>query len=249
MSLRAERSAKMLEAADHLTFDGLVTDKFSTRMELADRMLDELLTAAKTRTGLVRDAAGVLERWDRSAEADSRGAVLFERFWREYVPTRRRPDRSRSNGIPKRPLDTPAGLSDPAEAVRALQAAALQLDLARLPLDVAWGQVHRLRLDDVDLPANGGPGELGIFRVINYRKDDDGREVATGGDSYVAAIEFTDPVRAMAVLAPGNATQHGSPHRTDQLRLFADKRLRPVWRTRDAIEANLELREKVGTKR
>jgi acyl-homoserine-lactone acylase len=248
MSFRAQRSVRMLEAADHLTFDDLVTDKFSTRFELADRILDDLLAAAGTRTGLVRDAAAVLDRWDRSAEAESRGAVLFERFWREYVSYTERTGPFATRWDPERPLETPAGLANPAEAVRALQAAALQLGLARQPLDVAWGAIHRLRLDGVDLAANGGPGDLGIFRVIGYRNADDGREVATGGDSYVAAIEFANPVRALAVLAPGNATQHGSPHRTDQLGLVADKRLRPVWRTRAEIQANLELREQVGVK-
>jgi len=248
MSLRAQRSARMLEAADHLTFDGLVADKFSTRLELADRILDDLLTTAKTRTGLVRDAAAVLERWDRSTEAESRGAVLFERFWREYVSYTEDTGPFATGWDPDRPLETPDGLASPAEAVRALQAAALQLGLARQPLDIAWGRRHRLRFDDLDLAGNGGPGDLGIFRVINYRKGDDGREVATGGDSYVAAIEFATPVRAMVLLAPGNATQQGSPHRTDQLGLVADKRLRPVWRTRAEIQANLELREQIGVK-
>jgi hypothetical protein len=66
MSLHAERSARRLEAADHLTFDGLVADKCSTRLELADRVLDDLLKAAKTRTGLI----GVLGTQDqRTAEA------------------------------------------------------------------------------------------------------------------------------------------------------------------------------------
>jgi acyl-homoserine-lactone acylase len=56
-------------------------------------------------------------------------------------------------------------------------------------------------------------------------------------------IEFSDPVRAMAVMSYGNASQPGSPHRTDQLPLFARKELRPVWRTREEIEAHLSARE------
>jgi acyl-homoserine-lactone acylase len=66
--------------------------------------------------------------------------------------------------------------------------------------------------------------------------------VATGGDTYVAAIEFSDPVRAMAVLGYGNSSQPGSPHLSDQLEFLARKELRPVWRTREEIEAHLSLR-------
>ena len=245
MSFRAQRSARMLDEDDSITFDELAAYKHSTRMELADRLLDDLLPAAAARGGLAAQAAAVLERWDRSADRESRGAVLFERFWRKYVSFTEATGTFATPWREDAPRATPDGLKDPAEAVRALQAAALELDLARRPLDVAWGEVHRLRLDEVDLPANGGPGDLGIFRVVGYREDDDGREAATGGDSYVALVEFASPVRAQALLVPGNATQLGSPHRTDQLRLFSDKRLRPVWRTREEITANQERRETV----
>jgi acyl-homoserine-lactone acylase len=63
--------------------------------------------------------------------------------------------------------------------------------------------------------------------------------VVGGGDSFVFALEFSSPLRAEAVLGYGNASQPGSPHRTDQLELFSTKRLRPVWRTRSEIEEHL----------
>jgi len=193
----------------------------------------------------VAEAASVLERWDRAADRESRGAVLFERFWRKYLEFTEETGPFATPWREDAPRTTPDGLKDPAEAVRALQAAALELDLARRPLDVSWGDVYRLRLDDVDLPANGGPGGLGIFRVLAFHEDDDGRFAADFGDSYVAVVEFASPVRAESLVVPGNATQHGSPHRTDQLQLFANKRLRPVWRTRDEIRANQEMSERV----
>lgn len=60
------------------------------------------------------------------------------------------------------------------------------------------------------------------------------------GDSWVGIVEFGDPVRAQVLLSYGNASQPGSPHNGDQLRLFSEKRLRPAWRSREEIEANLE---------
>ena len=68
-----------------------------------------------------------------------------------------------------------------------------------------------------------------------------------GGDSYVAAVEFGDPVRAQVLLTYGNASQPGSPHVGDQLALSANGEMRTVWRTREEIEANLEAREVLGT--
>ena len=95
----------------------------------------------------------------------------------------------------------------------------------------------------MDLPGNGGDGDLGIFRVITYAPADNERFEPVHGDSYVAAIEFSQPVRAMVLTSYGNATQPSSPHVGDQLQLFARKQLRPVWRTREEITAHLEERK------
>lgn len=83
---------------------------------------------------------------------------------------------------------------------------------------------------------------MGTFRVVWFAPTGDGHHRAQGGDSYVAVVEFSDPVRAMALLAHGNASQPNSPHRTDQIELFARKTLRPVWRIREEIEAHLASR-------
>jgi acyl-homoserine-lactone acylase len=95
----------------------------------------------------------------------------------------------------------------------------------------------------VDLPANGGPGELGIFRVTDYEREKEGRFVARGGDSYVAVVEFGTPVRARTLVGYGNWSKRGSRHRTDQLELYSRKELKPAWLTRAEVEAHLERRE------
>ena len=117
--------------------------------------------------------------------------------------------------------------------------AAQQVIEAHGALDVSWGEVRRLRVGGRDLPASGGPG----FRTIWFRRGPDGRSYARGGDSFVAVVEFGDPVRARTLLGYGNASQPGSPHVGDQLELMARQELRPVWRTRAEVEAHLARRE------
>ncbi len=88
------------------------------------------------------------------------------------------------------------------------------------------------------MSANGAPDALGGFRVVEYEPANGTHFKAVGGDSFIAAIEFSNPVQAKALLVYGDASQLGSPHRYDQLELFAHKKLRPVWRTRKEVEAN-----------
>ena len=111
-------------------------------------------------------------------------------------------------------------------------------------LDIAWGDVYRLVQDGVDLPANGGPGDpYGLFRVTGYMPIEGKRLRAIGGDSYQAIIEFGDKPKAMALVSYGNASQKGSKHRTDQLKFYSEKKLRPVWLDKKEINQHLEQRE------
>jgi acyl-homoserine-lactone acylase len=139
-------------------------------------------------------------------------------------------------------MGTPSGLADPALAVRVLEEAAEAVRERYGSLEVPFGDVYRVRRDDLDLPGNGMSGPAGVFRAAGYGPAGDGKFQIGGGDSFVLAVEFGNPISAMAVTGYGNASQPGSRHRTDQLQLFSEKRMRPVWRTREEIEANLDSR-------
>ena len=250
MSFRAQRSARMLAEDERISFEELVRYKHSTRMELADRILDDLLPAAKRYgSAKARRAAAVLEAWDRRADAASRGAVLFQAFVGEADQRFPGATLFATPWSEESPRTTPDGLSDPAAAVAALEAAANEVESDYSSLDVAWGDLHRLRIDDVDLPANGGPSELGIFRATIFLSDGDRHFRAAAGDSFVALVEFSQPVRAMVLLSYGNSSQPGSPHRSDQIGLYSQKKLRPAWLSRHEIEDNLAHREIVQGRR
>jgi acyl-homoserine-lactone acylase len=251
LALRPQQSIQLLTENGRISLDEMIRLKHSTEMEAAVRLVPELVTAARaSRSDDARAAAEVLDAWDRTADADSRGGVLFTAWLREAAQL--------SGGIGRvyaepwseaDPLATPDGLADPDAAVAALEAAARKVRERWGGLDVPWGTPNRLRRDDLDLPANGAPGVYGTYRVTSFRRAEDGTGVAVAGDSYIAAIEFSDPVRARALIGYGNASQPGSPHRTDQLRLYAAKQLRPVWRTRAEIEENLRDREIVSSRK
>jgi acyl-homoserine-lactone acylase len=240
MDFRAQHSARMLDEDQKISLAEMIAYKHSTRMELSDRILDDLIPATrKYGNKLAQQAADVLEKWDRQANADSRGAVLFA-AWAEKL------DFDHAFSQPwneKQPRTTPDGLAKPQEAVKLLEIAAKEVEQKYGSLAVNWGKVFRLQVGQQDLSGNGGDGYLGIFRVVNFAPKTEGSFQAVSGDSFVAAVEFSQPVKAMALIGYGNATQPNSPHIGDQLQLFADKKLRPVWRTRKEIKAHLTERK------
>jgi acyl-homoserine-lactone acylase len=251
LSLREIRGIRMLSEHPSMSLEQMIELKHSSRFELADRVLDDLIAAANASSDeTARRAAAVLAAWDREANAESTGVLLFA-FWALGAGAEGPTGLFAVPLDPAEPLTTPAGLADPDASVRALIDAANQVESTFGRLDVPWGDLARLQGGAVDEPANGFSGNpFGVFRVLDV---DDLQHVGPGkpapitqGDSYIAAIEFAVPVRAKTLVTYGNASQPGSPHVGDQLTLAARGELRPVWRTREEIEANLEAREVVG---
>ncbi len=241
---RGLRSVRLLAGTKKLTFEDLKAAKLSTRVELADRILDELVAhARKLGSPRARQAAGILARWDRRTEPESDGALLFFRFFEEAGQDLAAVGGYAVDFNPRRPLTTPWGLAEPAKAVAALEKAAARVESDYGTLHVRWGDAVRFRRGSLDLPANGGPGILGVVRTVNPGPFTNGKAQAVFGDTYINVVEFGDKVRAEALLGYGNWSRPGSPHIEDQLPLMAKKQLRPAWRERKEIEANLKSRK------
>jgi acyl-homoserine-lactone acylase len=243
---RPQTSLRLLSSDDSITFEELEQYKNSTFSELTNAVLDDLIAAARDEkyadNDLLQRSADVLEAWDRHTDADSVGAALFT-AWALAYPARLGFGVFDVQWDINDPLNTPRGLSDPDAAVEALIEVATQLEAARLiggGIDVPYGDAFRMRVGDYDLPASGGFDVVGTFRTLTFAQDSDLRFKAVAGESYIALVEFSDPIRAKVLLTYGNSTQPGSPHVGDQLEVFAANEFRDAWRTREDIEANLE---------
>lgn len=259
---RELRGLQMLNAHQRMSYAELITAKHSTRALVADQLLDDLMASAHTSgESSLQQAADVLNHWDRQYLAESRGALLFSVWfekWAErtitktieadanyvFLPEQLLGDLFYAQPFtPSEPLISPRGLADKSLAVSALRDAVDELRASANELDMPWGDIARLRRNGVDLPGNGSSTELGVFREIVYEKDEDGKFKSSSGDSYIAIVEFSQPVRAQVLTAYGNATQDSIFEMGDQLQLTADQKLRPAWRTLEEIEENLAMHE------
>jgi acyl-homoserine-lactone acylase len=232
---RTLSSLGMLSRDEKITFEKLIAYKHSTRLELADRILDDLLAAAGD-----TPAARVLKAWDRHADNQSPGALLFEALLRKFRPVYAVP------GDPADPLKSHRGLKNVAEGVKALGEAAMECEKLYGRLDANYGDFNRFRYRGADLPANGADGALGAFRVIRFGPPNaKGEKVPVHGDTFVAAVEWRKQgPRAQVLVSYGNSSQPGTKHDVDQLGLLSAKKLRDAWLTRKEILANLESRDR-----
>lgn len=241
LRLRSQLSFDLIHGDDVLTLEDVLERKHSPRMLAAERMLDELLdiVAGSAAADDLREAHAVLESWDRTAAADSRGGVLFERWIEQYRQVVDGDEELyRVPWTEERPVETPAGIGSPGKAIAALYYAVGDLRAEGRPLDVAWGDVHRVVRGDVDAPVSGCEGGLGCFRTLSFAETGDGRRAANRGDGWVLAVELGDDVpRGYSVLAYGQSRLEGSPHFDDQAAMFARGEMKPIRWTDADIEA------------
>lgn len=267
LRLRSQHAIELLHNRRKLSLEDVVELKHSMKMLLADRVKPDLVAAVKATgpSGEVASALELLDRWDNTVAADSRGGVLFEAWWRRYTAlVRERVGADAPGGAsgdeleallyrepwtPERPLETPRGLAHPTLAAEAFGRAVEETRRRYGSWDVAWGEVHRVRRGDVDVPVGGCSGALGCFRVLNFRQEEDGKRVVTGGDGWVLAVEFTDPPRAYSVLGYGQSPDPTSPYHADQAEMFAAGRMKPVAFTEAQIREQLVARYRPGEER
>lgn len=228
-TMRTRSSLRMLSKDEKLTFEKMVEYKHSTHLEMADRMLDDLLAAAPD-----SPAKRVLAAWDRNADNQSPGAILFETLMRGFRPEWKVPIDA------KDPLRTPMGLKNAAAGAEALDKAAAEVQSKFGKLDVPYGDVNRFQYKSANLPGNGADGALGAFRVIRYGPN----RAPVHGDTFVAVVEWLKGgPHADVLVSYGNSSQPGTKHDVDQLPLLSQKKLRQAWRVRKDIEHHLESKD------
>jgi acyl-homoserine-lactone acylase len=250
LALRPQLALQLLDATPRFSPDDVIRLKYDTRMLLADRVKPALLSAIAALPAPSPDlqrARDILAAWDNRVDAPSNGAVLFSRFWETYRAAVAQPFEQPWSA--QRPFETPSGLGNPAAALEHLERAGRWVREQYGSEAVAWGDVHRFRFGDLDLPGDGAAGQLGLYRRVEFDAADNGKRVAgqdaTGkmlgsGDAWVLLVHFARPVQAWSVLAYGQSGDPGSPHTRDQIRVFANRDLRPAWFTEAEIAAHLE---------
>jgi len=231
LRLRSQHALQLIGGKDKLSLEDVLVRKHSMRMLLADRVKPDLIAALRTSspTPAVAQALAVLEAWDNTVAPTSRGGLLFETWWRRYQPQKRDSAYAEKWSWAKL-TSTPRGIGQRAKAIDAFTWAVDDMQRRYHAVDIAWGDVHRVRRGPVDEPVGGCSGALGCFRVLSYEQLPDGTRNANSGDGWILAVEFgARAPRAYSVLAYGQSADSTSPHYSDQAAMFARGQLKPVY--------------------
>ncbi|GGS07788.1 penicillin amidase [Streptomyces aureoverticillatus] len=188
--------------------------------------------AAKAADGKVvdiRKACEVIKSWDRTMNTDSRGALLFDRFWRALTAKVPNAQLWKVPFTASDPVRTPHTLDTATPGfATALADAVTELTAAGIPLDARLGDHQFVVRNGKRLPIHGGTESLGVWNKIEPRWNAQGggyTEVAHGS-SHIQAVGWdnTPCPKARTLLTYSQSSNPLSPHHSDQTRLYADER-------------------------
>jgi acyl-homoserine-lactone acylase len=140
----------------------------------------------------------------------------------------------------------------PRQLLEALRAASDRLAADFGTWRTPWGEINRFQrlTGDIEQPFDDNApsipvpftssrwGSLASFGARPYPGTK--RWYGTSGNSFVAAVEFGDSVRARAITAGGESGDPSSPHFNDEAERYASGDLRPVYYYRSQLEGHTE---------
>jgi acyl-homoserine-lactone acylase len=232
----AVEDVSKLAARGGLTVRDLQAQQFTDRVPAGDLVAADAARAcaalpggtARGSDGTAVDvsaACGVLAAWDRTADTGSRGALLFDRFWRR---------------LPAAGLwEVPFSAADPVHTPRtlntrapgfttALADAVAELRAAGIPLDSPLGEHQFVVRGGARIPVPGGTESLGVWNKLEpvWNAAGGGYTEVVHGSSYLQAVGWDGggcPV-ARTLLTYSQSSNPASPHFSDQTRLFSQER-------------------------
>lgn len=233
-----EDVAAMAKKGD-LTVRDLQRQQFANRVPAADLAAADTAKACAalpggTATGSggkavdVREACTVLARWDRRMDTGSRGALLFDRFWRKLTAAVPNAQLWKVPFSAADPVRTPNTLDTTRPGFRtALADAVTELTAAGIALDAPLGENQYVVRGGKRIPVSGGTESLGVWNKIeaNWDKEKGYTEVAHGS-SHIQAVGWHKGrcPEARTLLSYSQSSNPNSPHYSDQTRLYSKER-------------------------
>lgn len=229
----AVEDVSAMAAKGRLTVADLQAQQFANRAPAGDlAAADAARACAALPWGSAVDvsaACGVLAAWDRTAESASRGALLFDRFWRRLSATTPAKDLWLVPFSAADPVRTPRTLNQSAPGVaRALADAVAELRAAGIALDAPLGEHQFVVRGGQQLPVGGGTEALGVWNKIEapWNAAAGGYPEVAHGSSHIQAVGWDGgrcPV-ARTLLTYSQSANPNSPYYADQTRLFSQER-------------------------
>ena len=231
---RSLRFIELMKDRERLSYEDLKRIKYDSQMVLplytrSIENLDQMRTLDQQKYPEIADVIDALNRWDGNVEADNRQAAIFAVAVKNYIKYLREEGiADYNNTLPERVIAE--GLHD----------AKLHLNKHFGKWEVPLGDVQKHVRGDKEYPIWGTPEAITQMWTKDYEK---GKFKSYLGDSYILFVRYptNGDLPILESISPyGTSSKPDSPHYTDQMEYYVNKRLKSVSMDEKEIRAQAE---------
>jgi len=212
---RGQRATEVLSQAHEWTISEALALTTDTLVMAAEEQLPQVFAAYETASPeqqqRLAPAIEILRDWNRRADIDQPGMTLFYFWWH-------RPER---------------------DQLEALEATVSEMDDLYGSIDVPWGEIHRIRRGNIDLPIAGEQRPPTLW-MASGTMDKRGSIYTDHGSSFTMVVKLGPKVEAYSLLPFGISEDPSSSHYADQMMLKSRDELKRAWFYEDEVLAHSE---------
>jgi len=232
-NFRGVHAIGLLKDKKNHMLDGLIDLAHDPYLPAFESLIPGLIKAYyeyHDRNPKLQGAMDVLADWDFKTSKKSVAMTLAHFYGTRYYQEGKYPDEM----TPMERVKFWGSASPNSEKLRIFEAVIDQLTEDFGTWEIPWGEVNRYQrlngdirqeFDDSkpSIPIGFASGRWGALAAYGARYDNNTKKIyGTRGNSFVAAVEFGDKVKAKSILAGGQSGDPASPHFDDQIQKYAD---------------------------
>ena len=245
-NFRGVHAIGLLKDKKDFTLDGLIALAHDPYLPAFEALIPGLIKAYNRyddKNPKLLEAIEVLENWDFRTSKESVAMTLAHFYGTRYYQEGKYPA-----GMPPMERVTFWG-SEPGEQLKIFERTIDQLTTDFGTWKMPWGEVNRyqrlngdVRQDFNDskpsIPISFASGRWGALAAYGarYSSENAKKLYGTRGNSFVAAVEFGEKVKAKTILAGGQSGNPSSPHFDDQIQRYADINWKEVPYYKEDVE-------------
>ena len=220
---RSLRFMEMIEDYDKVSFDDFKVIKYDQKYPDSIAFIGNIseIFSLNFENEDVVDIHNLITKWDRRGNYDNLGAAQWSLFYDYILRILDKNDIEVTDTIPEKYF---------IEGLRETKKYLIK-NFGRV--DILLGDLQKHVRGDIELPVSGLIDMIAPTYVVSYK---DGTYRSVSGESYIMLVKYSkSDVEIETVLPYGNSNDSSSPHYTDQMSLYVDKKTKSMTLDKDKI--------------
>jgi len=220
---RSLRFMEMIEDYDKVSFDDFKVIKYDQKYPDSIAFIGNIseIFSLNFENEDVVDIHNLITKWDRRGNYDNLGAAQWSLFYDNILRILDKNDIEVTDTIPEKYF---------IEGLRETKKYLIK-NFGRV--DILLGDLQKHVRGDIELPVSGLIDMIAPTYVVSYK---DGKYRSVSGESYIMLVKYSkSDVEIETVLPYGNSNDSSSPHYTDQMSLYVDKKTKSMTLDKDKI--------------